>query len=61
MTTIPTQSGAFGNDGNFDFSVRQSRLGVKGDYGDDITYKLEGELYGVGVDQGQTTLRVRHA
>jgi uncharacterized coiled-coil protein SlyX len=61
VTTIPTQGGSLGNDGNFDFSVRQSRLGVKGGYGDDITYKLEGELYGVGVDQGQTTLRVRHA
>jgi len=61
VTTIPTQSGSVGNDGNFDFSVRQSRLGVKGGYGDDITYKLEGELFGVGVDQGQTTLRVRHA
>ncbi len=61
VTTIPTQSGTFGNDGNSDFSVRQSRLGVKGDYGDDITYKLEGELFGVGADQGQTTLRVRHA
>lgn len=61
VTTIPTQSGSVGNDGNFDFSVRQSRLGVRGGYGDDITYKLEGELFGVGVDQGQTTLRVRHA
>jgi len=61
VTTIPTQDGAFGNDGNFDFSVRQSRLGVKGDYGDDITYKLEGELFGVGADQGQTTFRLRHA
>jgi hypothetical protein len=61
VTTIPTQSGAYGNDGDFLFSVRQSRLGVKGDYGPDITYKLEGELFGVGGDQGQTTLRVRHA
>ena len=61
VTTIPTQSGTFGNDGDFVFSVRQSRLGVKGGYGEDITYKLEGELFGVGVDEGQTTLRVRHA
>ncbi len=61
VTTIPTRSGAYGNDGDFNFSVRQSRLGIKGDYGDDITYKLEGELFGVGSDQGQTTLRVRHA
>jgi len=61
VTTIPTQSGLYGNDGNFTFSVRQSRLGVKGNYGDDITFWLEGELYGVGSDQGQTTLRVRQA
>jgi len=61
VTTIPTQSGAYGNDGNTVFSVRQSRLGIKGDYGPDVTYKLEGELFGVGSDQGQTTLRVRHA
>jgi len=61
VTTIPTQSGAYGNDGDTVFSVRQSRLGIKGNYGDDITFKLEGELFGVGSDQGQTTLRVRHA
>lgn len=61
VTQVPTRSGAYGNDGNFVFSVRQSRLGVKGGYGDDITYRLEGELFGVGSDQGQTTLRVRHA
>jgi hypothetical protein len=61
VTTIPVQSGLYGNDGNFTFSVRQSRLGIKGAYGDDITFKLEGELFGVGSDQGQTTLRVRHA
>ena len=61
VSTIPTQSGAYGNDGDFLFSVRQSRLGVKGNYGNDVTYKLEGELFGVGSDQGQTTLRVRHA
>ena len=61
VTTIATQGGAYGNNGNFVFSVRQSRLGVQGNYGDDITYKLEGELFGVGSDQGQTTLRVRHA
>jgi len=61
VTTIPTQSGLYGEDGNFVFSVRQSRLGVAGNYGDDITFKLEGELFGVGSDEGQTTLRLRHA
>jgi len=61
VTTVPTQSGAYGNDGNAVFSVRQSRLGIRGGYGDDVTYILEGELFGVGSDEGQTTLRVRHA
>jgi hypothetical protein len=61
VTTIPTQSGTYGNDGDTIFSVRQSRLGIKGNYGDDVTYLLEGELFGVGSDQGQTTLRLRHA
>jgi hypothetical protein len=41
--------------------VRQSRLGIKGNYGDDITYMLEAELFGVGGDEGQTTPRLRHA
>jgi len=61
VTTIPTQKGLYGNNGDVIFSVRQSRLGVKGNYGEDITYNLEGELFGVGSDQGQTTLRVRQA
>ena len=61
VTTIPTQSGTYGNDGDVVFGVRQSRLGIKGNYGEDITFKLEGELFGVGSDQGQTTPRLRHA
>lgn len=60
-STISTESGAYGSDGEFVFSVRQSRLGTKGNYGKDITFKLEGELFGVGDDAGQTTLRLRHA
>ncbi len=61
VSTVPTSSGAYGRDGEFVFSVRQTRLGVKGAYGDDITFLLEGELFGVGSDEGQTTLRLRHA
>jgi len=60
-STIPTQSGAYGNDGDFIFGVRQSRLGIAGNYGPDITFKLEAELFGVGGDEGQTTPRLRHA
>ena len=61
VSTIPTQSGSFGNDGDFIMSVRQSRLGIAGNYGEDITFKLEAELFGVGGDEGQTTPRLRHA
>ena len=61
VSTIPVQSGAYGNDGDFLFSVRQSRLGIKGNYGEDVTFWLEGELFGVGSDQGQTTFRLRQA
>lgn len=62
VTTISTQEpNPYGADGEFVFSVRQSRLGVKGDYGEDITFILEAELFGVGADEGQTTPRLRHA
>ena len=61
VSTIPTESGTYGDDGNFAFGVRQSRLGVSGNYGEDITFILEAELFGVGGDEGQTTPRLRHA
>jgi hypothetical protein len=61
VSTIPTRGKPFGEDGNFRTSVRQSRFGVRGSYGDEISFLLEGELYGVGVDAGQTTFRLRHA
>ena len=61
VTTIPTQDGVYGKDGDVIFGVRQSRLGIAGNYGDDITFKLEAELFGVGGDEGQTTPRLRHA
>ncbi len=61
VSTIPTASGIYGNDGEFVFGVRQSRLGIKGNYGKDITFLLEAELFGVGGDEGQTTPRLRHA
>jgi uncharacterized coiled-coil protein SlyX len=61
VSTIPTTEGTYGNDGNFTFGVRQSRLGLQGKYGDDVSFKLEAELFGVGADEGQTTIRLRHA
>ncbi|MEH6590045.1 MAG: DcaP family trimeric outer membrane transporter [Halioglobus sp.] len=64
VTTIPTREGEYGSDGEFIFSVRQSRLGIKADYDTDagkFTAILEAELFGVGSDAGQTTPRLRHA
>ncbi len=61
VSTIPTSSGTYGEDGNFTFGVRQSRLGFKGNYGEDASYIFEWELFGVGGDEGQTTPRLRHA
>ena len=64
VSTIPTQEGQYGEDGEFVFSVRQSRLGVRAEYDTPVgkvTALLEGELFGVGGDAGQTTPRLRHA
>jgi hypothetical protein len=60
---IPTMPDQFGRGGQSIFSVRQSRLGVKanGILGDKpYEAKFEFDLYGTGVDAGQTTMRVRH-
>ncbi|MFL6735376.1 MAG: DcaP family trimeric outer membrane transporter [Sphingomicrobium sp.] len=60
---IPTSKGEFGSDGQSVFSVRQSRLGVKANgnlAGKPYEAKFEFDLYGTGVDAGQTTIRVRH-
>jgi hypothetical protein len=54
----------FGDDGQASFSVKQSRLGVKGTLPTakgDINTKFEIDMFGVGDDAGQTTLRLRHA
>jgi DcaP outer membrane protein len=60
---IPTEKGEFGGNGQSIFSVRQSRLGVKATGTlQDRPYeaKFEFDLFGTGVDAGQTTFRVRH-
>jgi DcaP outer membrane protein len=60
---IPTQKGEFGGDGQSIFSVRQTRLGTKATgmlAGKPYEAKFEFDLYGTGVDAGQTTFRVRH-
>jgi outer membrane DcaP-like protein len=61
---LPAFENEFGEDGHFFAGVRQSRLGVKGfiptDVGE-IKTIFEFELFGTGVDAGQTTFRLRHA
>jgi len=63
-TKLPAFDKQFGEDGRWFSSVRQSRLGVKtftptrlGE----LRTTFEFELFGVGVDAGQTTFRLRHA
>jgi hypothetical protein len=56
----------FGGDGQASISVKQSRFGVKGsmptgESGTPINFKFEFDLFGTGVDAGQTTFRLRHA
>jgi hypothetical protein len=63
-TKLPAFEDQFGDQGNTFFSVRQSRLGVKSwlptDMGE-LRTTFEFEMFGVGVDAGQTTIRLRHA
>ena len=61
---IPTVDGQYGSDGQFIASVRQSRLGAKASgmlAGKPYEAKFEFDLFGTGVDAGQTTFRIRHA
>jgi hypothetical protein len=63
-TKLPSFDNEFGSDGNTFFGVRQTRFGVKSatptDLGD-LKTQFEWELFGTGVDAGQTTIRLRHA
>src|SRR5258705_8593773 len=64
VTKLPSFDDEFGRDNSTFAGVRQSRLGVKTststDLGDLKTI-FEFELFGTGVDSGQTTFRLRHA
>jgi len=63
-TKLPSFAREFGRNGNTYAGVRQTRIGFKGfeptGLGELKTI-FEWELFGVGVDAGQTTLRLRHA
>ena len=63
-SVLPASENEFGQDGRFFSSVRQSRLGVRtftptalGE----LRTTFEFDLFGMGVDAGQTTFHLRHA
>jgi hypothetical protein len=62
-TKLPAFDDEFGTGDRTFAGVRQSRLGVKASTPTDmgpIETTFEFELFGVGVDEGQTTFRLRH-
>jgi hypothetical protein len=63
-TQLPAFAGQYGPNGNTFWGVRQTRFGVKSltptSLGD-LKTVFEFELFGTGVDAGQTTFRLRHA
>jgi hypothetical protein len=63
-STLPSAPKQFGEDGNFYLTARQSRFGVQGTLptsNGDVTAVFEVDMFGVGADAGQTTIRLRHA
>ncbi|MBL8201586.1 MAG: porin [Chromatiales bacterium] len=61
---IPTDDEQFGGDGQASVSAKQSRFGVRGSVPTGkgaLKARLEIDLFGVGEDAGQTTIRLRHA
>jgi hypothetical protein len=63
-TKLPSFKDQFAPDGNAFFSVRQTRFGVKAAVptpAGELRTTFEFELFGTGVDAGQTTFRLRHA
>ncbi len=64
VTRLPSFANQFGQDHNTFAGVRQSRLGVRSSTPTalgDLKTTFEFELFGTGVDEGQTTFRLRHA
>jgi hypothetical protein len=64
ITKLPSVKDQFGMDNNTFAGVRQSRFGVKTATPTEVgalTTKFEIDMFGTGVDAGQTTIRLRHA
>lgn len=63
-TQLPSFKNQYGTDGNAYMSVRQTRFGIKKKFDTDLGElftQFEFEMFGTGVDAGQTTFRLRHA
>jgi hypothetical protein len=63
-TKLPAFENQFAPDGQTYFSARQTRFGVRSSSPTSrgtLKTQFEFELFGVGVDAGQTTIRLRHA
>lgn len=63
-TRLPSFENEFGVPGQFFFGVRQTRFGMSAHAPTklgEVKAVLDFDLFGVGVDAGQTTLRLRHA
>jgi hypothetical protein len=63
-TKLPAFDNQFPPSGNAFFSARQTRFGVRSTVPTDLgplKTQFEFEMFGVGVDAGQTTIRLRHA
>ncbi len=63
-TRLPAFENEFGQSGQFFFGVRQTRFGVSAHAPSklgEIKGVFDFDMYGVGVDAGQTTMRLRHA
>jgi DcaP outer membrane protein len=64
VTKLPKVEDEFGHDNSTFAGVRQSRLGVRSSTPTslgELKTTFEFELFGTGVDEGQTTFRLRHA
>ncbi len=64
VTKLPTYKDQYAPDGEVFFGVRQTRFGVKG-YTQtpigELKTQFDFDLFGVGADEGQTTMRIRNA
>ena len=61
---IATDDELYGANGHASVSAKQSRLGVRANLpvgGQTLTTRFEFDMFGVGNDAGETTIRLRHA